>query len=241
MDELRALSRPYSRAKTNCDLLPEEARRLIADGLLSYTAAEGALLLLERRDGYSKLYFRVADPRAALPRAEEPITVYLTYRGEPDGFSADWLAAQGFTRRHTQVRLAAERINAVSRHGVTPAGEDEALALFNTAFPNLTADLPRRGRFRTLRAVRGADGSPLGILHHDGAREPLLIAVRPEARGRGVASSLFADFVDASARLRGAYHIWAAEGNEPALRLYGKLGFAPEGLKSDLYIRTGES
>lgn len=65
--------------------------------------------------------------------------------------------------------------------------------------------------------------------------ELLLIAVRPEHRGRGLGAALIARHV-AAARARGVKRIFLEmRANNPAHSLYKRSGFAPIGLRSSYY------
>jgi len=74
-----------------------------------------------------------------------------------------------------------------------------------------------------------------------GEEELLLIGVRPESRGRGVARSLIEHLFN-TARQRGAKRIFLEmrRGN-PAIHLYQKVGFEPIGHRRDYYrLANGE-
>ena len=237
--ELQALLRKHKgepRTHTNFYMMPDECKRLIADGRLTHADFPQALLLFERREGYRKFYLRANGAAAALDLPREPLVGFVTYRDAPDAGVVERLTAIGFRRAATQVRLSAPSVSATSRSDVTPATEDEAIALFSQCFAELHGDLPCRGSFQSLAAVRGDDGVPLGIIHYDDAKTVLLIAVRAEARRRGIAETLLAHYAAASAHLRGDFKLWVVEDNANALRLYEKVGFAADGLKSDMYV-----
>lgn len=69
--------------------------------------------------------------------------------------------------------------------------------------------------------------------------ELLLIAVRPEARGRGLGHRLLGAYIDA-ARRRGVRRIFLEmRANNPAHALYKRWGFAPIGTRPR-YYRAGD-
>jgi len=239
--ELQALLRKHKgevRTHTNFYMMPDECKRLITDGRLMYADFPQALLLFERRDGYSKLYLRSAGDAAALELPSEPLVSFVTYRDEPDAGVAGRLTAMGFRKELTQLRLSAPSVSASTRAdaAVTSATEDEAVTLFSQCFTELRGDLPCRGSFQSLAAVRGDDGVPLGIIHYDDAKTVLLIAVRAEARRRGIAETLLAHYAAVTTHMRGDCKLWVLEDNANALRLYEKIGFVADGLKSDMYV-----
>jgi GNAT superfamily N-acetyltransferase len=233
LDEYKALASGLSGAFTNNYMLPSYIRKLTARGDLFADRQPGALFLFERREGYFKLFFSVADASASLPAAAEPLTAFIVYRGSPDEAQTGWLAAQGFRRAVGRVRMTAERLNAApSLEGVTDASPGEARKLFLECFDALTADLPLPDAYGRLLAVRDADGTAAGILH---AGSPRFIAVRPDARRRGIAARLYGAY-GAIRRDTGIIHAWVDADNAPAAALYGKLGFAPDGMLADGYI-----
>jgi [ribosomal protein S18]-alanine N-acetyltransferase len=68
--------------------------------------------------------------------------------------------------------------------------------------------------------------------------EILSVAVAPEARGRGYARALLAGHLQglAHAGVR-TVHLEVENGNEPALALYRRLGFAKVGKREGYYVR----
>jgi ribosomal-protein-alanine N-acetyltransferase len=69
----------------------------------------------------------------------------------------------------------------------------------------------------------------------------LNIAVRPDARGRGVGTALLKECIRRGARM-GAERIFleVRAGNGPALKLYGREGFSFQGVRRGYYSDTGE-
>jgi len=235
LEQLQALFKQYPRAVTNCFLLPAELRERIARGLLTYDDANGALFLYEQHERYRKLLYRVTNfTAAALPARDMPLVTFTVYKGEPNAQESEWLLSQGFRLEHTRHFLTAEAVRAEVRHEITPATEDEALALFDATFSPYVMDLPMRGHFQNLAAVRDGNGEPLGIVYYETALSPQVIAVKPEARGQGVGSSLLG-YV-ASVAPEGLFRYCVVDYNETAYGLYRKLGFSPSGVRSDVFI-----
>jgi ribosomal-protein-alanine N-acetyltransferase len=83
-----------------------------------------------------------------------------------------------------------------------------------------------------------ADGPATGFVLSRQAldeEELLLIAVRPEARGRGLGARLLQTYI-AAARRRGVRRIFLEmRANNPAHRLYSRCGFAPIGTRPRYY------
>lgn len=71
--------------------------------------------------------------------------------------------------------------------------------------------------------------------HISGEEELLLIAVKPEYRGRGLGKALLEDLA-ASAKARGAKRLFLEmRSNNPAERIYRSFGFLPIGRRREYY------
>ena len=69
----------------------------------------------------------------------------------------------------------------------------------------------------------------------------LNIAVRPDARGRGVGKTLLRECIRRGARAGAELiHLEVRAGNGPALRLYARDGFSFRGIRRGYYTDTGE-
>jgi ribosomal protein S18 acetylase RimI-like enzyme len=236
--QLSSILKRYPPRETNFYLSPGQCRRLIEAGLLCFHETDGAVLIFEQRGEGLKLYFRATDfMSATLPEIIAPIGAYLTYKGDLAGTAEPWLLSQGFCLVHRLIHMTAQRIDAHSAHTVTDATEGEADRFFRALFPSMTGDLPLPGNYGILKAVRGADGAPLAMAHYDNSGEMLLCAVKPEARRKGYARSLYAALPADPEVSAGKYRLWAVETNAPALALYASMGFTPDGLMSNLYIK----
>ncbi len=82
-------------------------------------------------------------------------------------------------------------------------------------------------------------GSPSGfslLYHLAGEAEILMVAVKPELRGRGVASALLADMIQL-AEMRGHETLFleVRDGNATALKLYERHGFQISGRRQRYY------
>ena len=85
----------------------------------------------------------------------------------------------------------------------------------------------------------GEDGEPAGFVmtrHAPGEEELLLIAVKPEYRGRGLGRQLI-NRLSGDARERGAERIFLEmRDNNPAETLYRSVGFEPIGRRPKYYL-----
>jgi len=92
------------------------------------------------------------------------------------------------------------------------------------------AGLGRRAQFAAYLAERPVGGAA-GVRWDDPATADLVAMwVRPQARGKGVADLLVRAVVDwADGQGHAKVRLWVSEGNEPAVRLYLRHGFARTG------------
>jgi len=220
---------------TNDFILPRELRRLTGHSRLLYDEVNGGIFLFVKCDGYFRLYFHVNRTDVKLPTYEVPLTSYVVYRENPDVKQVEWLIKNGFEYENTIIQLSAESLNIVTCdvENVCLITPEEADAFFEKYFPKINMD---SGGDETNLAVRESNGELLGIIRYVG-RSVKLLAVSDEARSRGTAQKLFSAFVNNTNDLTGRYKLCVVDGNIAALKLYEKLGYKPDGLRSDLYIR----
>jgi ribosomal-protein-alanine N-acetyltransferase len=130
-----------------------------------------------------------------------------------------------------------------------PGDLDEVMAIEEVSFPT---PWPRRlfeeeivREFSDALVAAPAEGE--GVLGYSvcwivaGESHLLNIAVRPDARGRGVGSALLGECMLRSARAgAGRIHLEVRAGNTPAIRMYEREGFTPLGIRRGYYAETGE-
>lgn len=233
-EELRNVLRPYSRRLSNNYFLATDIKRLIETGCLFYTANADAVYLYERRDGYFKLFFQLNNTYAKLPDCDEPLVVYVVYRESNRNEEIEkWLKSQGFTLETEQIHLVADKLEAEpSREGVVGASREEAKELFYKYFGAYRADLPLEEHCGEFIAIRGDDGTALGVFH---CGNPPILAVRENARRQRIGMKLYA--AHAASRKIGPFKHWTDADNFGAQRLFSQLGFVPDGLKSACFIK----
>ncbi len=132
---------------------------------------------------------------------------------------------------------------------LSPGDVDEVLAIEAVSFPTpWSAAMFREEIGREFSAAIVAVGAPgPEILGYAvcwtvaGESHLLNIAVRPDARCRGLGAALVAECIrrGAAAGAR-RIHLEVRPGNEPALRLYRRLGFVFRGIRKGYYTDTHE-
>ena len=126
---------------------------------------------------------------------------------------------------------------------------DGVMAIEEVSFPTpwsrkLFEEEIGRSFSETLVAVSRETGEVLGYSvcwTVAGESHLLNIAVRPDARGRGVGKTLLRECIRRGARAGAELiHLEVRAGNGPALRLYARDGFSFRGIRRGYYTDTGE-
>lgn len=130
-----------------------------------------------------------------------------------------------------------------------PGDLDEVMAIEEVSFPTpwtrkLFEEEIDRGFSDALVAVPAEGAGVLGysICWTVADESHLLnIAVRPDARGRGVGRALLVECIRRGARAgAGRIHLEVRAGNVPAIRMYEREGFFFQGIRRGYYTDTGE-
>jgi ribosomal-protein-alanine N-acetyltransferase len=130
-----------------------------------------------------------------------------------------------------------------------PRDLDEVMAIEEVSFPTpwsrkLFEEEIGRGFSDALVAVSAEEAGVLGysICWTVADESHLLnIAVRPDARGRGVGNALLVECIRRGARAgSGRIHLEVRAGNYPAIRMYEREGFSFQGIRRGYYTDTGE-
>lgn len=99
----------------------------------------------------------------------------------------------------------------------------------------LASDLQEK---RVLAARRG--GELVGFLRFGREKKVSVlhqIAVLPSAKGAGIGSGLMRDWLALEHENAAKFQLWVREDNPPALRMYEKLGFTPDGRIAPVMIK----
>ena len=242
-EEFIKLQKLYPRTVSNDYLLPSEIQKKFEVGNFSFSADEKALFTFERREGFSRLIFRIVDETAQLPTHDGVLAAYLTYRdGRYPDASASWLRGQGFAYTRTLLRHTAEKITGeLSSEGIENASADEVYSMFGRYFDVVEVDFPSRELFdaESTYCVRSPDGEPLGIFYDMGRTR--IIAVSFKARRQGIGRRLYLAYAAAKLRENGnhVFHAWINLANTASLALFRSIGFTPDTTMTDCFIRRG--
>ena len=240
-DEFARIEAQYPRRIGSDNLMPAELRIKFNSGLVAVYADDKGLFIFERREGFHKLHFRIAGTDAVLPEHDGILAAYLTYReGRYPSDAANWLRAQGFTKKKTIIRHTAIQLNGnVSSEGIVTATADEVYSMFGEYFSEIETDFPSRGQFieTDTYCLRSAGGEPLGIFYDMGRTR--IIAVSQRARKQGIGRRLYLGFAAAKLRENGnfVFHAWINPENTPSLALFHSMGFTQDDTMTDCFVR----
>ena len=238
-DSYAELLKQYPATINNDYFMPDELRRRFESGTVTVAEDSGALYLFEKREGFTKLHFRLQSDTAAITYASNrPLAAYLVYRESryPET-AANWLLKQGFQktmtlRRHTAAAITGE----LSLAGTSRADVNEAYAMFGEHFKAAEVDLPCRELYDGALCIRAKDGALSGVIYL--GQRPA-IAVAPEAHGKGLGSKLYRAY--AATKVKNGkiptFHAFISPDNTASLAMFKSLGFAPGDVLSVCYVR----
>ncbi len=134
-------------------------------------------------------------------------------------------------------------MSAITISGVTRRDLRRVLAIEEASFPDPWSDALLRGEIEMLSSRRYTKATVgrrvvgyLGLMFVDDEVHVNTLATDPEARGRGVATRLLLDGIDAALRLGGRHlTLEVAASNEGAQSLYRRFGLAPVGVRRGYY------
>lgn len=238
---------------TNAAFSAHAYEKEIGAGTLYAEEWPGALLLFRGREGFDRLNFYL-QPGADLSRwqPERTTVLEIPFRDRDTALrecGPVWEQA-GFRLQFSRLRLAhtgkTPPLTDDFPYPVRPAGEGDLpriTELMVAAYDPRTACLPTDGELREdtvnggiLVAEDGEQGV-IGfsrILREGRGGQWRHLVVLPRYRGQGIAQRLF-EVYDSTCDA-GPIRVWVAEGNHAALKLYGKLGFTPDGWRSTVWI-----
>jgi len=238
---------------TNNFVSASEYRVEISSGSLYVHEWHGGLLIIRRRNVPNLLTFYLHDLDTS-PGIALPLDTVTEIPQKPADVSSVPAAVKYWSR--LGFRPVFERIRLTRRpdlsadsngclHNVCPADPGdlpEILTLLHSSFDQRTGCLPDEATLRgdiesgTVLCVK--DQAILGILRvtaRTGTVEVRHLAVREDARSRGVARSLVGAFAERYGDNRCV--VWMREGLAPAMKTYTAAGFAPDGRRTVVLVK----
>lgn len=229
------------------DFLP----MLEAGQLFCVPFAGGVYYLLEKEMQFDLYFFLEQDAKpVSLPPLSKPVIleqVALEKRGiSPE--AKEWEAI-GFTfyLQRKRLFLSAKKAEAEQREICFCAEEeaDEILKRMDTVFEPYTSALPTKEvlleDLRQNRVIAAREnGNLLGFLRFGREKKVSVlwqIAVDPLGRGKKIGEKLVRDWIALEKDEIAKFQLWVREDNTPALRLYEKSAFLPDGRIAPVMIK----
>lgn len=230
--------------RTNFYASAEEFLPLAREGCISQAIFAGGSYYFVEKENQIDLYFfleKEAAP-AEVPQMDKPIVleqVALARNGiSPTG--AEWEAI-GFEKylQRKRLFLSAKKTEEEQRK-VSFCKKEEAepiLAMMRDAFEPYTSALPDLETLRKdlseNRVIAAREGETLlGFLRFGREKKVSVlwqIVVAPEGRGKGIGEGLVRDWIALERAEVAKFQLWVREDNPPAIKMYEKLGFLPDG------------
>lgn len=229
----------------------------IKRGTLYYETWEGGLLLLRRRQGFSRMnyYLTGSDVFPELPEGEVLMTEPVFRSGDDGKEVSRFLNNLGFETLFQRARFMreAESGDAASSGGscgAEKAGPEDAESIYElltSCFSAETGCLPERDQIPKLieegRLIRAGDdsGETAGVLHFKQAKknwEIRHLAVSEKMRGRGLACGMAGLCFRLNEGKTGL--VWARQDYAPAMDFYRNAGYRPDGWTSAVMRRGAE-
>lgn len=225
----------------------EELNRECAAGTLWAEERPGCLLLARRRVSHQILSFAI-DKDVSPPNLQfdRPTVLELAFCDRIPALQTTlplW-EKRGFSTLLRRLRLTRERGGMplpLDLPLATQADLPALRALLEESFDPLTGCLPTDAAL-TADVESGHvlfDGAALLRFSAGFSLEIRQLAVAPELRGQGRARALLERFTTVNDNRR--VTVWTAETNIPALRLYERCGFSPDGWKSVVLVWKEQS
>lgn len=261
-DEVVAAINDFRRIRghlTNLFASPDELRQRLADPTTQVIHTEKLLVLSHEEDGIVRVHFYARDAdalgglAASLPADGRPVVVDIVGRQAQARATGEVLARHGFRHQSTFVRLAARPYvlaASVPVDGVRLGRSTdlpEIVHLIEGEFDRLNAHIPPAAeiddaikRSEVFVVDRGDGIEAVAYFQVTGPRDVVLryFVVRRGSRGERVGNRLLAyaqQVHPAAVRTT----LWVGTYN-PALNLYTKIGFAPDGLEDYILVKREE-
>lgn len=239
---------------TNAALTAEDWRREIAERALWIQDWEEGLLLLRRREGFSRLQFYLRT--LSLPDDlawDGPTVLEIPARPKDESLlrAVEFWKGQGFQELFRRERLVLPRDTKVPPGDgpLTPriagAADTESIwELLQDNFDPITGCLPTKAELaRDLEAGRvvcadAGDGKAAGLLHiapGRGSTQLRHLAVGRPYRRQGGAQSLLERYLEHTGFAKSL--VWVRTDNDPGRRFYTKNGYKPDGWSSTVLYR----
>ncbi len=239
--------------KTNFFFSEEEVLQLVQKGKISRLDFDGGVYFLVTEENLYRLYYFLEKEKSPelLPALQQPIIleeVHLATKERiPPEDSWEKVGFQHYLERK-RMFLMAKNIAFEAREPSFATEEmlEEIFLLMNESFEPFSSALPtKEALLQNIREqkvlISVKNQNLLGFLHFGDDKQGSMlwhIAVLPQARGLGVGEGLLKDWFLARKDIAKKFMLWVRTDNPPALRMYEKHGFLPDGRVAPVMIKT---
>lgn len=238
--------------RTNFYASAEEFLPLVEEGRISRAIFAGGSYCFVEKEKQIDLYFfleKEALP-VEVPKMDKPIVLeqVALARSGISPTAEEWEAI-GFEKylQRKRLFLSAKKTEEEQRK-VSFCKEEEAEAILQMmvdAFEPYTSALPDLETLRKdlaeHRIIAAREGETLlGFLRFGREKKVSVlwqIVVAPEGRGKGIGEGLVRDWIALEREEAAKFQLWVREDNPPAIRMYEKLGFLPDGRIAPVMLR----
>ncbi len=252
--ELAAEARRLPNLCTNWYFLPEAVREKIERGILYLEKVSGGILLLEKEPEFLRCYFflnsAAPSERIKLPAPGVAELVYQNKMTPAQETQAALLKGMGFSLGRESGRLSCPESEALEEEcgSVKVASSESDIpaicrlirSTFDPRYAFISDEKQTALDLHAGNIFQIREGETLaGVLYSECAKGVASIrqlAVDESCRGRGLGRQLISFYhKQYRGKVRTFAH-WVDLNNAPAIRLYRKMGYSPDGRHADEYI-----
>lgn len=239
--------------KTNFFFSEEETLLLVENEKIGRTDFTGGVYFFIEEESFCRLYYFLEKGRNPQKQPEhgKPMILEEVLLASKERFPSEnsWQKV-GFKPylERKRMYLAAKNISFGERKVIFATEEmlEEIFQLMKDSFEPYSSALPTKEELlldiRKQRVLISCkDEELLGFLHFGDIKQGSMlwhIAVVPQARGLGIGEGLVKDWFTAQGEIAKKFLLWVRTDNLPALRMYEKLGFLPDGRVAPVMIKT---
>ncbi len=221
----------------------EIADKLNEIGKTVVLLGDGIPVYRDKLDDMLEVNYSIAPPHANRQRAAALAVLGASYvrKGkfaDTDSFSPEYLRASQAEREAAEKKAAAVKVRELRAEDITEAAELEKASLGHEAWTEKQI-LECSSRDDTVYIVAEKAGRIVGLCgvqNITGEGDVMNVSVANDCRGMGIATKMVGTLLEKGRKLGcDEFTLEVREGNEPARKLYEKLGFVNEGVRPGFY------
>jgi len=242
-----------NRERTNFFFSEEEVLLLVQNEKISRMDFDGGVYFFVREENFSRIYYFLEKEKSpeVLPQFKEPIILEEVLLAKKERIPSEdsWrkVGLKPYLERK-RLYLLAKNIVCEDRQPIFASEEmlEDIFQLMNESFEPFSSALPTKeallSDIQNQKIIVSVKNQKLhGFLHFGEIKQGCMlwhIVVTPEARGQGVGEKLLKDWFFVRKDITKKFILWVRTDNPPALRMYEKLGFLPDGRLAPVMIKT---